>query len=90
MRDRFIRAFSLMIILTLLILISFALQDLPPYGNHPYPLGEYFLRNTLNDTGAMAVVNAILWDYRGYDTLGETTVLFTAIVVVLTLLRMRR
>lgn len=81
------RVFSLILILSLLIVISLALQDLPPYGNHPYPLGEYFLRNTLNDTGATAVVNAILWDYRGYDTLGETTVLFTAILVILTLLR---
>ena len=36
------------------------------------------------------VVTAVLASYRGYDTLGETTVIFTAGVAVLLLLRGRR
>jgi multicomponent Na+:H+ antiporter subunit B len=30
------------------------------------------------ETGALNMVTAVLADYRGYDTLGETTVIFTA------------
>jgi multicomponent Na+:H+ antiporter subunit B len=36
------------------------------------------------------VVTAVLASYRGYDTLGETTVVFTAGVGVIALLRRRR
>ena len=36
------------------------------------------------------VVTSVLADYRGYDTLGETTVIFTAGIGVLLLLKGRR
>ena len=36
------------------------------------------------------VVTAVLASYRGYDTLGETTVVFTAGAGVVALLRRRR
>ncbi len=39
----------------------------------------HFLANTLEETGALNVVAAILLDYRAFDTLGETTVIFTAV-----------
>lgn len=38
------------------------------------------------DVGASCVVGAIILDYRGYDTLFETTVLFTATVAVLSVI----
>jgi multisubunit Na+/H+ antiporter MnhB subunit len=41
----------------------------------------------LDRTGAANVVAAIILDFRGYDTLGEATVLFTAVVGVLTVVR---
>ena len=37
----------------------------------------------------MNVVASIILDYRAYDTLGEVTVLFTAILGTLTILRIR-
>ncbi len=46
------------------------------------PLGtasSHFLSATLRDTGGMNVVGAILLDYRAFDTLGETTVIFAAV-----------
>ena len=36
------------------------------------------------------VVTAVLASYRGYDTLGETTVVFTAGAGVIALLRLRK
>ena len=36
------------------------------------------------------IVTSVLGDYRGYDTMGETVVIFTAALCVLMLLRGRR
>ena len=45
------------------------------------------LENTLNDTGVINTVTAILASYRGFDTMGEVVVIFTAGVGVLCLLK---
>jgi multicomponent Na+:H+ antiporter subunit B len=42
------------------------------------------------ETGVPNVVTAVLASYRGYDTLGETVVVFTAGAGVIALLRRRR
>ena len=46
-----------------------------------------YLRDSIKETGVPNVVTSILADYRGYDTLGETTVIFTAGIGVMLLLR---
>ena len=43
-------------------------------------------RRAASDVGASSVVTATILDYRGYDTLYETTVLFTAAIAVLSLI----
>jgi len=48
---------------------------------------EYYIRNAPGDTGSASVVNAILWDYRGFDTMGEEMVLFTAAMGVFLIMR---
>ncbi|MDX2156070.1 MAG: DUF4040 domain-containing protein [Hyphomicrobiaceae bacterium] len=50
-------------------------------------VAPYFLANSLKDTLVPNVVTSTLADYRGYDTLGETTVIFTAGIGVMLLLR---
>ncbi len=49
-----------------------------------------YLNDALKETGVPNVVTAVLASYRGYDTLGETTVVFTAGAGVIALLRRRR
>ncbi|HUX24859.1 MAG TPA: DUF4040 domain-containing protein [Burkholderiales bacterium] len=49
-----------------------------------------YLHDSLRETGVPNVVTSVLASYRGYDTLGETTVVFTAGVGVIALLRRRR
>jgi multicomponent Na+:H+ antiporter subunit B len=68
--------------------------DLPRLGDpdapiHRYPASPqtYIERSQREMHGIPNVVTAVLGSYRGYDTLGETTVVFTAGVGVLTLLR---
>jgi multisubunit Na+/H+ antiporter MnhB subunit len=46
-----------------------------------------YLRNGLEETGAANIVTAVLLDYRAYDTLGEATILFCAVMGALTILR---
>ncbi|MEJ2173993.1 MAG: DUF4040 domain-containing protein [bacterium] len=49
-----------------------------------------YLQQALHETGVPNVVTAILASYRGFDTLGEVTVVFTAGAGVIALLRRTR
>ena len=53
-------------------------------------VAPYYLERSLVETGVPNVVTAVLASYRGYDTLGELTVIFTAGIGVLLLLGRRR
>src|SRR5690606_21288436 len=44
------------------------------------PIGTYFVDNALSGGGGRNIVNVILVDLRGFDTLGETTVLAIAAI----------
>jgi multicomponent Na+:H+ antiporter subunit B len=66
--------------------------DMPAYGDpnapvHQYPQPNYMERAEHDMHGIPNVVTAVLASYRGYDTLGETTVIFTAAVAVTLLMR---
>ena len=45
----------------------------------------HYNRNAAYDTGALDIITAIIFDYRGYDTLFETFLLFTALIGILSL-----
>lgn len=64
--------------------------DLPPFGAADNPVQVHvapdYIRGSEEDIGIPNVVTAVLGSYRGYDTMGEVTVVFTAIVGVLLLL----
>ncbi|MDD4680809.1 MAG: hypothetical protein PHP79_08015 [Clostridia bacterium] len=67
-----------------------AAAELPPYGIPDNPIhnqvSERYVNGALEDTGVPNIVTAIVLDYRAYDTMFETIVLFTAaIAVVITL-----
>jgi multicomponent Na+:H+ antiporter subunit B len=64
--------------------------DMPAYGDVSAPANLHvspdYIEKSLEDTHTPDVVTAVLADYRGYDTLGETTVIFTAGLICLMLL----
>jgi len=62
-------------------------DPLAPIHVHVVPR---YLHEALKETDVPNVVTAVLASYRGYDTLGETTVVFTAGAGVIALLRRRR
>lgn len=50
-------------------------------------MDDYFIANAQGEAGANNVVTSVVFDYRGFDTLGEATVLFCAVVGVALMLR---
>jgi multicomponent Na+:H+ antiporter subunit B len=69
-------------------------QGLPAFGGPDDPIHQHvaprYLEDAERETGIPNVVTAVLASYRGYDTLGETTVIFTAGVGVILLLGIGR
>ncbi len=49
-----------------------------PFGVPKTEVGDYYIENAREDTGATNVVTSIVVGYRAFDTLGEVTVLFVA------------
>ncbi|MEM1537798.1 MAG: hydrogen gas-evolving membrane-bound hydrogenase subunit E [Candidatus Nezhaarchaeales archaeon] len=82
-------ALALTFIAVLGLTLAYGVVGLPSFG-FIRPLALYYLNNTLTQTAATEAVQALVWDYRGYDTLGETSVFFIAVIGVLTLLSRRR
>jgi multisubunit Na+/H+ antiporter MnhB subunit len=70
-----------------LVLTASALRWLPPFGAPVMRVAADYIATGLKLTGAANIVAAIILDFRAYDTLGEATVLFTAVLGVLTIVR---
>ena len=51
---------------------------------------QIIINETMTETGAINTVTATVFDFRGYDTLGESIVLFTAICGVAAVLRVSK
>ena len=64
---------------------------LPPFGTADAVIHKHvaprYIADTIKETNVPNAVTSVLADYRGYDTLGETTVIFTAGIGVMLLLR---
>ncbi|CAD7000748.1 unnamed protein product [Ceratitis capitata] len=74
----------------LAICLSYFMTQLPDFGSHDAPIhlhvAPYYIENTEKITGVPNIVTAILASLRGYDTFGETIVVFTAaLCIILTL-----
>lgn len=71
-------------------ILIYATIDLPALGDPSSPanagVGAQYLANVSHDTGVPNVVTAVLASYRGFDTLGETAVIFAAALAVALLL----
>ena len=77
--------------IALIVLAGFlvwAVMLIHPFGDpDATAMDDYIIENSQQETGSNNVVAAVLFDYRGFDTLGEATILFTAVTGVLLLLR---
>jgi multicomponent Na+:H+ antiporter subunit B len=72
-------------------MLVYGTLDLPPFGSATTPMNTHvapdYLIRSMPETGIPNVVTSVLASYRGFDTLGETAVIFTAGIGVLLLLK---
>ena len=80
-----------LICVTLIALLLFTVTEMPKFGSPDHPINNEvsarYIEKGLQETGAVNIVTGMILDYRAFDTLGESSVLFTAAMVVLFLLR---
>ncbi|MBT9164989.1 MAG: Na(+)/H(+) antiporter subunit A [candidate division WS2 bacterium] len=63
------------------------IKEMSVFGSPLMTVSKYYIENALQETGAANIVSAIILNYRALDTLGEATVLFTAVISVLAVMR---
>ena len=86
------KSLSLIPVLLVGFLLVFAAQDFPEWGNpqspaSKSPVSSHFIAETGVDTEVPNMVTAVLADYRGFDTMFETVVVFIAGMAVLAILK---
>lgn len=84
------KLFTFLVLGGLLVVLLASISELPPMGEMDNPsyneIANYYIDNSAEDTGSTNIIAAIITDYRAFDTLGETTVLFTGIAAVVSLI----
>jgi len=74
----------------LLFVLLNSISEMPSLNSTENPsyneVAHYYVDNAVEDTNATNIVSSIITDYRAFDTLGETTVLFTSITAVISVL----
>ena len=75
-------------------LLLYGTIDMPDWGDPHSPASIHvsprYIEKTMEETAVPNVVTSVLADYRGYDTLGETVVIFTAAIACILLIRRPR
>lgn len=88
------RRAAMVLVLLVGALLVWGTLDMPAFGDPEAPVHVYmaprFVEESPKEIGIPNMVTAVLASYRGYDTFGETTVVFTAAIGVLLLLSRRR
>lgn len=66
----------------------FSMLMMHPFGTpDETDMDDEIIENAQGETGANNAVTSVVFDYRGFDTLGEATILFTAVAGVILVFR---
>lgn len=82
----------LCVLITIFIIFALLIgvTECPPFGNPDNPehnvLSKGYIQNAIKDTGAKNIVCAVILDYRALDTFIEAIVLFSGVIVVMSIL----
>ena len=92
--QRIYRVLAVAFCVFLVVMLLLAVSWLPTFGEADKPVNNEvsarYIENGLQETGAVNIVTGMILDYRAFDTLGESHVLFIATCTVLILLRLDR
>lgn len=84
----------LIVVVTTGAALIYGTLDMPPFGQEDNPIHQHvaprYIEQSPQEVGLPNMVTSVLASYRGFDTLGETVVVFAAAVGVLSLLGVRR
>ncbi len=76
------------------VVLLYGTMDFPAFGDPNSPasqhLSAYFLEEAVHETHVPNIVTAVLGDYRGYDTMFETVVIYCAGMAVMSVLRKKK
>jgi multicomponent Na+:H+ antiporter subunit B len=82
-------AIGLIVVLVLLYFFNMVISSLDVFGEGNLRMASAYINGAAEKTGSANLVTGVVFDFRGYDTLGEATVLVTAVLGVLTIIRIR-
>jgi len=89
-----LKILNLIVVVITGIILIYGTLDMPGWADPNSPASRHvsprYITKSAHDTSTPNMVTAVLADYRGYDTLGETTVIFSAGMACVLLLRNRR
>ena len=83
----FATAMGLILFGIFIVFAAIVYKELPEFGNPVLRVSQKYITEGFDVSKAANIVTAILLDFRAYDTLGEATVIFAAVVGVIVLLR---
>ncbi len=90
--DKIYRVCSVILCFAIIAFLLYTVSGLPKFGGADNPVNnevyERYTEKGIEETGAVNIVAGMILDYRAFDTLGESHVLFIATVCVLILLRL--
>ena len=88
------KVIALIVVLLTGALLIYGIEEMPEWGDPNSPASTHvspvYIQDALEKTATPNIVTAVLADYRGYDTMGETAVIFTAGVACVLMLRKKR
>jgi multicomponent Na+:H+ antiporter subunit B len=73
----------------LLYFFVISIESLDILGKSSLRMAKYYIEGAAQKTGSANLVTGVVFDFRGYDTMGEAVVLVTAVLGVLTILRLK-
>jgi multisubunit Na+/H+ antiporter MnhB subunit len=80
---------GILIMVILLYFFAVSIQTLDVLGKSSLRMAKYYIEGAAQKTGSANLVTGVVFDFRGYDTMGEAVVLVTAVLGVLTILRLK-
>ncbi len=82
-------ATAILILIVIFYFLKISVSSLDPFGEGTLRMANAYIEGATGRTGSANLVTGVVFDFRGYDTLGEATVLVTAVLGVLTILRIK-
>jgi multisubunit Na+/H+ antiporter MnhB subunit len=82
-------AAAFVMIIVLFYFFTIAIEALDTFGTRALRMAGPYIDGAVEKTGSVNLVTGVVFDFRGYDTLGEATVLVTAVLGVITILRLK-